>query len=341
MVKIENKTTSRFSKMGAAKSEAYLNEFKGHIFEYLVGSILADRANLTSQFLSSIGKVEQDRLYSYERIVRETDFNLYKSLASLADKTSQVIIENEDLSAVEEVLLSGRQQVQEEQVAESDLIIRRAGQNSSFLSLKFGKQGSFVNTKSGGVKSFLSKYFAPIERSRLDQKKLNLDLDKSFEQMGQKLYFLIGETFEGDFKTWVAKGYSELPGELPKNLHGPLETFYFEQIRNLHAYMTQYFEKDRTMFIESIGPLLGFGHKNLKQAYCFYQKKKGEYTFKESKWLDFKQIKDLDNLKIGELSQGLSSFEIAHPQFTLQIRMKPMNKFTTAAMKINCSVKWS
>lgn len=48
---------------------------------------------------------------------------------------------------------------------------------------------------------------------------------------------------------------------------------------------------------------------------------------------------DPAEIAVKELSDGASSFDIAFKKFVLQIRVKPMNKFTTAAYKINCSIK--
>lgn len=340
---------TRIEKDGLSKGrvEAYLNEFKGHVFEFLVASKLAHRFGLYSQFLSSLASSELERLQYYERSIRENDLGLYECLPVIADKTSAVIEESIDLKGLSEILLTGRAYGQisgkennVEELGEADLMLRLANSKTSLLSLKFGKYGSFVNTKSGGIKSFLQKYFASFQSSIPDQNQLNFKLKDSFELMGMNLYKDLEEDFDNNFELWKASGRSELPGELDDCYKSIIHSFYFEQIQQIHDHFKKYFEEDRKKFFSCLFPLLGFSSMEIIQVFSFYEKKKLAYNTKEARCIDVNKLKDVDSLCLGELKPGSSSFEITHASFNLQIRVKPMNKFTSAALKINCGLKW-
>ena len=63
-----------------------------------------------------------------------------------------------------------------------------------------------------------------------------------------------------------------------------------------------------------------------------------KYNFDSVDLYTSKRFENVD-VQFGELKPGISSFEIVFGKTTLQIRVKPMNKFTAPALKVNCSVK--
>ena len=339
-------TSGEKDRLSKGRVEAYLNEFKGHVFEFLVASKLANCLGLYSQFLSSLDSSELERLQYYERSIRENDSGLYECLPRIADETSLVIQESVDLKDLSEILLTGRmsnhllKQNNIEDLAEADLMLKSTTNKISLLSLKFGKYGSFVNTKSGGLKSFLQKYFAPFSSSDLDQKQINFKLQESFQLMGADLYKDLEENFDGNFELWRTKGRSELPGELDECYKDIIHSFYFMQIQQIHSSLKKYFQEDREKFFSCLFPLLGFSSMEIIQVFSFYEKKQLSYNSKEAWCVDISKLKHINSLSLGELKAGSSSFEITHPSFILQIRVKPMNKFTSAALKINCGLKW-
>ena len=123
-----------------------------------------------SAFLSTLGEQSLQRLQYYERSIRERDKPLYEALPQMADKAAQLISQHFSPDDYKDVLLTGRNAGNmKEGFSEADLALRRTDKDDILLSLKFGKYGSFVNTKSGGLRSFLQKYFSLFSSSQLDQ----------------------------------------------------------------------------------------------------------------------------------------------------------------------------
>ena len=77
-----------------AKRENFLNECKGNLFEYLVGSFIARNYQIEEDYISSLGSNFLNLLSQYELQIRRTDRELLKALPELALKTSQVVINN-------------------------------------------------------------------------------------------------------------------------------------------------------------------------------------------------------------------------------------------------------
>ena len=86
---------------------------------------------------------------------------------------------------------------------------------------------------------------------------------------------------------------------------------------------------------------MGFGRDEIIQATCFHGILNAEkYHFKGIKiFTESTLYENLKAFKIGPIKDNLSSFEIKAGTMILQIRVKPMNIFTTPAVKINCSIK--
>ena len=203
-----------------------------------------------------------------------------------------------------------------------------------------------MNTKSGGVKSFLRKYFEDFNEALFWQEKLSFCVDQSFNQMAYQLYEKEGLNFEGTFdEQWEETGLSTLPGQLPKDYLPMVLEHYHRVITCLYQAFEFFFKADREKFKKCLFPLLGIGHHDIIQVTCFHGestelKVKKKYQLKGIHVMTGETLRqELKTLKINGLKKGLSSFEIGLESLTLQIRVKPMNIFTVPAMKVNCSVK--
>jgi proteasome lid subunit RPN8/RPN11 len=90
--------------------------------------------------------------------------------------------------------------------------------------------------------------------------------------------------------------------------------------------------------IKSLPALLGFSSEEIVQLVCFHDfKSDGEIKVFIHSFEEFKPLLSLaDILPFADTS----SVDIRMGELVLQIRVKPMNKFTTTAIKLNCSVKF-
>ena len=53
------------------QSQAYLNEYKGNLFEYLVALEVAQKFHIQSQFMQSLGPNQWELLQHYEREIKK------------------------------------------------------------------------------------------------------------------------------------------------------------------------------------------------------------------------------------------------------------------------------
>ena len=191
-----------------------------------------------------------------------------------------------------------------------------------------------MNTKSGGVKSFFQEYFKLAPEV---QQSFNQLVDLEFSRMGYELHEWKGLEFSGDFNQWVKHGFSELPGELEPEGRAILKSYYSRLAFKMHEILTKAFSEDSKGFISSLPRLMGFSSENILQAICFHDFKSGTAAV-----IDIHRFQDLKkSLKLVKILpfDDISSVEIMLGDWSLQLRIKPMNKFTTTAIKINCSVK--
>ncbi|MBF0363500.1 MAG: hypothetical protein HQK49_20940 [Oligoflexia bacterium] len=356
------------------RNENLVNEYKGTLFEYLVASKLSKNFSLESSFVESLTDDLKEMLYFYERSIRAVDSELVDALPFLAQKVVESIEKNiKQIKKIKKIYWVGKSKVglnleangllNEKMInlAEADLLIdvdtdidtdidtdSDTSRDSNFglipISIKLSKANSFVNTKNGGVQSFISKYFA-YERAPFFQSVLNSKIEECYNNLGEGLYSLANLKFNGEFdRRWIECGYSELPGELPANMRILVLEYYSQIISLIFQNCLYFYNEDRMLFFRSLYPLLGLGNNSITQIICFHGKdsvSKKRYALKGLHLISYNELlKQHDKIIIGEHKKGQSSFEIIHPDFTLQIRVKPMNKFTARAAKVNCSVKY-
>ena len=329
------------------QNEALINELKGNLFEYLVGSYLARFLGIEKEFISSFSGGIKRQLSGYELQLRQKDPQLLRQLPVLAQKTAHGLKSSlpkraDQLYVVGKIAGAGGNK----EFHETDLLFVNKGKEVP-IGLKLSKLSAFVNTKSGGVRSFLEKYFCKSKDVLSWQLKLNRELEKSYLQMACELHEMADLKFNGGFDyRWRESGFPELPGQLSKEMKKVVVQSYRPVIAVIHSALLNFYGENPLTFAESLLPLLGIGNRNVIQAICFYHNKSGNkgigsrYNFGGLHIFDYLLMKkEMENLEIQELRESISSFEIQFSRSILQIRVKPMNKFTVPGFKINCSVK--
>lgn len=327
-----------------SKKEAYLNEFKGNLFEFLVGSYLAQKKGVEGPFLRSFSPVLRNQFSYYELQLKKEDPILAQNISLLAQNMAESLMPYVP-SKIDNILVVGKSPGLESW-KEADLILIEKN-NYTPISLKLSKENSYVNTKSGGVKSFLSKYFSGFNLVDSNQKKLNEAVSKGFWNLGHELHENFGLKFKGNFgEDWKKNVGFYLPSEVPENLRVHLIGFYHQVISSIYKTFI-YFEKENPdLFRLSLYSLFGFGLPNMIQAICYHGptglKGKGSerYFLKGISIRHYDQMRsEIEGLSIDPLKEDLSSFEINLPSYSFQIRVKPMNKFTVPSLKVNCSIR--
>jgi len=338
---------SGVGKTTSSQKEAAINEFKGNLFEFLVASWLSRDFGREAQFLQTFGGPLRSQLVGYEKYLREYDPELVRRLPILAQETAKRTFPylSQDMS---QIFVVGKcpQFSNREKLKEADLLAISSEGKEYLLSLKLSKARAFVNTKSGGVRSFIGKYFSEFSGASKWQQKISQSVEQSFTQMSYQLYERAGLTFEGKFgDEWEEAGKSTLPGQLSKEDLVFVQEHYHRVIQDFYNAFVDFFKKDKEKFKKALYPLLGMGLENIIQITCYHTEKgskaeKERYQLKEIDIVTNKKLSDeLESIHIEKLKRGLSSFEVKLKTFILQIRVKPMNIFTVPAMKVNCSVK--
>lgn len=325
-----------------AQKEALINEFKGNLFEYLVGQLLARHYKVEGDFTRSFGGDIRSQLTEYDHWLRVNEPDLIKKLPALAKEVVGQLVETLPAN-VQKVLVIGKSvaTAHTKQWAEADLLLQTESDVYP-ISLKLCKNQAFVNTKSAGVKSFISQYFSSFSENSFFQNKVNEGVESRFLLMAQDLHDRVGIEFHGRFDhRWVDGGHSELPGQLPKDLNKVVVQTYYDCIRDIYDSLVVLHKENTEDFAKSILPLMGVGDTEIIQVTCFHKDIKGDkYNFADIHIIRGKELStNLNEIKILPLKESISSFEIEVSNLRLQIRIKPMNKFTSAAFKVNCSIK--
>lgn len=316
------------------KKEALFNEVKGSLFEFLVGKCLASQKGEELAFLQTIDKNYLNVLSQQDRMVRQFYPEMILFLNDVSKSMSDGLI-----SYFKEVPSNPRlvgkfvNSSLASELHESDLLLETS-RGEIPLSLKLNKKNAYVNTKSGGVKSFFSEYF---QLRPLVQNKFNQLVDLEFSRMGYELHEWKGLEFTGDFSGWVKHGLTELPGELAPEGRSILKAYYARLAGNMHEILSVAYAENPKSFVSSLPRLMGFSSDKILQAICFHDFKAGSAPV-----IDIHTFGDLkSSLKSVSISafDNISSVDILLGDWSLQLRIKPMNKFTTTAIKMNCSVK--
>lgn len=327
----------------SSQTQALLNELKGNLFEYLIAQKLASFNGIESQFLASFQGDKKSQFIQYETWIRRNAPSLLIDLPVLANISAQALQNRFDFK-LSHIMVIGKQLSESAHYRgrnEGDLFLTESEGLSHSISIKLCKINAFVNTKSGGVKSFVAKYFSQFSTSLRDQEIINQLVDESFQMMGHKLYEDLGLEFKGSFDyQWKEAAMSELPGQLSNEQREIIHHNYQKVIHIIYETMTKYFKENKQLFFESVLLLMGFSNNSI-QLICTYQIEKNKhYKFKKVFINTIDEVVDLESeMEILPLKKDISSFEIKFADRVLQIRIKPMNRMTASAHKVNCSVK--
>lgn len=326
--------------------ESLLNECKGNLFEFLVAQTLSRHFGGEDLFLLSLPRDFRARLQFYEETIRVHDPELLLNLPKLAQNVSSELEQHAIFANKKKISFSviGKMVATNDNTLwnETDIVaIEDLGENQTkkhFISLKLTKDHSYTNTKSAGIKSFIEKYFSAFqEMAPLYQMKLNTEVDESFHMMGHKLYSMVDLDFKGMFDQRWSDQYTELPGELPVEMKEVVYANYHRVAQRIREYLGELYRLDPEKFYASLHALCGFGNLDIIQVHCFHHNSLLKDIIIKTHSDLF--ANDPHEIELKELTPGAASFDIAFLKFVLQIRVKPMNKFTTAAYKINCSIK--
>jgi hypothetical protein len=221
---------------------------------------------------------------------------------------------------------------------EGDILLTLNGKES-WLSLKLAKANSYINTKSGGIKSFLTSYF-PFGSGPQLQTSINENLDEYFYLFAKKLHALQGLSFAGDFSEWRRHGLTELPGELKGEAHD----LFLQFLGQCRDALEQAFKllqlENPDSFTRCLRPLLGITAEHVTPLYVFYHEEVPLASAINPVLPQYDSSDILKHFEWRKNAKQLTSFALQFSSFELQIRIKPMNVFSVSAPKVNCSVKW-
>jgi len=314
--------------------EALFNEVKGSLFEFLVGKELSSLHGNEFLYLKSLSKDYAKVLQDQDRMIRlfypELRSFLEASSRRMAEKMMKIYPGFKTIQLVGKASHAGGNEL-----AEGDLLLLNDQTDEKiYLSLKISKKNSYVNSKSAGVKSFLTTYF-PIEGASQVQEDFNFFYEHQYEQMARDLHELENIAYDSSFSQWKNLNKTELPGELRFELSERLIEFYRTVALRLSGILLDFYKRNPVQFLNSLKSVTGFSNPHVVQAHLFHD---GHA---------------IESIAIDILEQGLwdkmgevcfkptigASVEIVSSMMTIQLRVKPMNKFTSPAVKINCAYK--
>jgi len=325
-----------------AQKEALINEFKGNLFEYIVGQLLSRHFKIEAEFTRAFGGEIRSQLTHYDHWLRVNEPDLVKQLPVLAGSVVKPLIEYLPKN-VNQIFVIGKSAggSHNKNWDEADLLVQ-SEELFIPISLKLCKSHAFVNTKSAGIKSFIGNYFSSFSDANYYQNIVNDGVDRRFKEMAQDLHDMVKIDFHERFdRRWTDAGHSELPGQLPKDLNQVVVKTYYECVKDVYESFVHFKDSDEDKFLKSLLPLLGLSNNEMIQVTCFHGEKEGKkYLPKGVHIIDGKSINtDTGFVSLNELKENISSFELQLFGLRLQVRIKPMNKFTSAAFKVNCSIK--
>lgn len=326
---------NKYMAQDQTKKEALFNEVKGSLFEYLVAKELALKSGSELDFQNSLDRNYLTVLSQQDRMVRQFYPEMLGFLSDASRKTAtsigEYLKENPKLPRLVGKFSNSNLS---SELLEADLLVDISS-GPQPISLKLNKKNAFVNTKSGGIKSFFQTYFSFLNPEV--QKDFNQLVDLEFNRMAIELHQLHDLEFTGDFNLWVKQGLSELPGELDESSRMVLKRYYARIAQEMFVIFQKALKSEPELTRKSIPALLGFGSQSILQVIFFH-----DFPENLSPQIDIHSYSELeselDNLVIKPFG-NIASVEFQMGRWDLQVRVKPMNKFTTTAIKINCSVR--
>ncbi len=313
-----------------SKYSAIINEYKGNLFEFLVGSFIATKFNIYEKYFNRIPPVFLASLKEYQRNLFSLDKELYLNISNWANEVGQSVCSQIDQN-IREVIVLGKitSNSNEDNFDEADLVIQ--GDKLYHYSLKLSKSNAFVNTKSAGIMSIFSKYFTNVDGQSIQQK-INTKIDFLFEVFVREIHEAANIEFSLDFKNWISAGLPDQPGKLEEHLRAPLLKYYSDVAKQIFGIFENNVNNTEE-FKRILKRLLGHTNEDVTQILVFHK----NTEISQIRYID---KLNLDNLKLIAPSEKSAYFYINNDSLSLQIRVKPMMSFFQKALKVNCSVKY-
>lgn len=324
--------SENFSK---SQVQALINEYKGNLFESLVGREIASKYQIEDLYWLKMSPTMLSILKEYESKLRAYNPAMMTHMSVLAKKFAADIVHTLP-KKMTNVFLVGKLAANQAQFRFPDAdIILETSEGFLPVSIKLSKDKAFVNTKSAGIKSFFPKYVTHPKAS-LWQHDINRKLDLEFSKMARELYEDVGLEFEGDekFSRWSEQGYSILPGQLSDRHKKIIHYFYVSMRDEIYHYFEQLSSDQLAL---TANQLAGQRAEEMMQLICFHS---GTDQHEYARSLVLTQEESNTSWELGKKTIDLTSFELKSKKKIVQVRMKAMNSFIVPALKVNCSVKY-
>lgn len=322
---------------GKSSQIALVNEYKGNLFEFMVAHELSKLLGCEEVFLKKMTPNFLQLLRNYQQYLLTHDITLSHYLKHEAPVVAADILKQYPHGWSEVLVIGKMAASDQEMMGEIDILLKSESQKQG-ISLKLTKQGSYMSTKSAGARSFLVKYF-PCAASQKLQDEFNHIQDIEFSKLSRELESFYDLVPSDDFKSWRVHELSELPGSLTGRAHELLMEYYQKLKNKMTSSITELSRSEAALFHRGISTLMGFAHPEVTQVAVSYQRDvAGEFTQSQVHFHHFQEV--IEPPVIEPLEGSATSLHIIMNNTTLQMRIKPMNVFTTKAIKINCSVRY-
>lgn len=318
--------------------ESLLNEYKGNVFEFIVAQQIAKHFKIEADFLTDLNSDLLNMLMTQQKFINEKASHLLKDLPILGEKLVTDLVKELSLANVTKVELCGKIALgmHDDQIAEADVVVHSKDRIVP-VSIKLNKYGSYINTKSAGLKSFLSKYFCHYPNAASEQQTLNQFIEFDFERVVRSMFEHYDLTYTGSLDVWKSQGLPERPGELPEVLKELLHGHYHVVSQAIYEVLQKLYEEDKSKFIQSLMPLMGSSREDIIHANCLYSKQNENHEFKKSEIIHLHSSLNAPcEIQEKKLS---ASIEVLVANHILQMRVKPMKTFINGGFKLNCAIK--
>lgn len=318
--------------MDVRPNQSLINEYKGNLFEYLVAQSIAKKLGIEKEFLLTVDLNLKNYLTQYQEKLRKLDPQLIEALPLLAKETGDSIIEFLSFTPGKIKLIGKLGAHPNSEFSEVDLLLSN-DQERLPISLKLSKKGTATHTKSAGLKSVFKKYF----QSEEIQISFNQYLEIVYAKMAANIHELEDITYTNGFSEWTKRGLTEYPGELKTEQKEVLTKCYYELISRVYKELNTLNNKNPKEILKGFYMLMGFQSLDLVQVKCLYEHKDNRYQYHETEFLK-PTFKEDSVVKINSPKIEQASFLINIGNEKLQLRIKPMNKFTVPGFKLNCAL---
>lgn len=308
-----------------------LNEYKGNVFEFLVANSLARQYEILPEFLNSIEDSFYSILEQQQLFIHQYFPDVYNRLPVWAEALATQFTKHRPELKIKAVRLIGKIATSSyDQFGTADIILVDTADEEINLSIKLAKANTYVNSKSSGVHSFITKYISK-ELTEL-QYEFDLYFKKNFDELALSLNELAGLELATSFSNWEQAGLPVLPGELEneyseryKVFTKKINTKLFDTIDRCYenGYLLPHVLRELCGVEDGFYQLIFFHHSNGAKE--------------DAVVLSLEDFNYGQNIEVIKQSYGV---DLKTNKFVLQLRLKPMNKFTTS-YKINCAYKLS